>query len=128
MAPGLFQDAVAGVGEDEGDVCGRGPGDHVAGVLHVARGVGQNEGAAGGGEVAVGDVDRDALLPLGAQPVGEQGQVEIVAAPQPGGLLDGLQLVLEDLFGVVEQPADECALPVIDRTGGGEADQVDGIH
>ena len=32
-----------------------------------------------GGKVAVGDVDRDALLALGLQPVGEQRQVELAA-------------------------------------------------
>ena len=33
-----------------------------------------------GGEVAVGDVDRDALLALGPQPVGDERQVEALAA------------------------------------------------
>jgi hypothetical protein len=37
----------------------------------VARRVGQDERALRRGEVAVGDVDRDALLALGAQAVGE---------------------------------------------------------
>ena len=33
-----------------------------------------------GGEVAVGDVDRDALLALGLEPVGQQRQVELGSA------------------------------------------------
>ena len=37
--------------------------------------VGQDERPLVGGEVPVGDVDRDALLALGAQPVGDGGQV-----------------------------------------------------
>ena len=43
-------------------------------------GVGEDEGAPRGGEVPVGDVDGDALLALGAQAVGEQRQVDVVAA------------------------------------------------
>ena len=39
--------------------------------------VGDDELAPRGGEVAVGDVDRDALLPLGAQAVGEQREVDV---------------------------------------------------
>src|SRR5439155_17936589 len=73
VAPALLQHPLARVDEDEGEIRGGGPGDHVAGVLHVAGGVGDDELAPGGGEVAVGDVDGDALLALGAQPVGEQG-------------------------------------------------------
>src|SRR5437773_1034108 len=44
-----------------------GPGDHVAGVLDVAGGVGDDELPPRRREVPVGDVDGDALLPLGPQ-------------------------------------------------------------
>jgi hypothetical protein len=50
-----------------GEVGGRGAGGHVARVLLVARRVGDDELAPVGGEVAVGDVDGDALLALGAR-------------------------------------------------------------
>ena len=102
---GLLDHAVAGVDEDDGQLGGGGAGDHVAGVLHVARGVGEDEAAGRGGEVAVGDVDGDALLALGAQAVGEQRQVGGVLAAVPADPLDGLQLVGEHRLGVVEQPA-----------------------
>ena len=59
------------------------------GVLGVAGRVGDDERAAGRGEVAVGDVDRDALLALGPQAVGEQGEVELAVAVTPAGPLDG---------------------------------------
>ena len=75
VAPGLLDDALARVDEDDRQVGGRGAGDHVARVLHVAGRVGDDELRRAGGEVAVGDVDRDPLLALGAQPVGEQRQV-----------------------------------------------------
>ncbi|MDQ0694981.1 hypothetical protein QF048_001423 [Streptomyces sp. W4I9-2] len=59
----------------------------------MARGVREDEPAAGGGEVAVGDVDGDALLALGPQPVGQQRQVRRFLTPVQRGLLDGLQLI-----------------------------------
>ena len=44
-----------------------------------------------------------------------------------GRLLHVLELVLEDLLGVVEQAADQGRLAVVDRAGGGEADQLGGL-
>ena len=76
-------------------------------------------------EVAVGDVDRDALLALGAQAVGEQREVRRSrrrAAREVS--LDVLELVLEDRLGVVEQAADQRRLAVVDRAGRGEADEL----
>jgi hypothetical protein len=54
----------------------------------VARRVADHELSVRGREVAVGDVDRDALLALGREAVGEQRQVGLAAA------LDARQLVL----------------------------------
>ena len=102
---GLLDDAVASVDEDQGELGGRGAGDHVAGVLDVARGVGEDVRPGGGREVAVGDVDGDALLALGAQAVGEQGQVGRVEAAVAADALDGRELVRENRLGVVQQPA-----------------------
>ena len=122
--PSSTEPAVASVDEDQGELGSRGAGDHVAGVLDVTRGVSDDELAGRGGEVAVGDVDGDALLALGAQPVGQQSQVGVVVAARVAGGLDGLQLVLEDRLGVQQQPPDEGGLAVVDRAGGGEAEQV----
>ena len=72
---GLLDDAVAGVDQQHGQLRGGRAGDRVAGVLHVARGVGEHELARRRGEVPVGDVDRDALLAFGAQAVDQQRQV-----------------------------------------------------
>jgi hypothetical protein len=74
-------------------------------------------------EVAVGDVDRDALLALGAQAVGQQGEVDVAVAAPPRRLLYVLELVLEDRLRVVQEAADEGGLAVVDRAGGGEADE-----
>ena len=78
----LLDDAVAGVDEDQREVGGRRAGDHVARVLDVAGRVGDDELARRRREVAVGDVDRDALLALGAQAVGEQREVHAFLAAQ----------------------------------------------
>ena len=59
-------DAVARVDQQDRDVGRRRAGRHVARVLLVARRVGEDELAPRRGEVAVGDVDGDALLALGA--------------------------------------------------------------
>jgi hypothetical protein len=96
MASRLLEHALAGVHEDQREVGGRGARDHVAGVLLVARRVRDDELAPRGVEVAVGHVDRDPLLALGSQPVGEQGEVHIAVAAPLRGLLHVLELVLED--------------------------------
>jgi hypothetical protein len=68
----------------------------------VARAVGDDEPALGGREVAVGDVDRDALLALGAQAVREPREVERAVAP-----VKVVELVGEDRLRVVQQSPDQ---------------------
>ena len=68
-----------GVDQEHGEVGGRGAGRHVARVLLVAGRVGDDEAAPVGGEVAVGDVDGDALLALGVEAVDEQREVDVAA-------------------------------------------------
>ena len=116
----LLGQARAGVDEQQREVGGRGARDHVARVLRVPGAVGEDEAPLGRGEGAVGDVDRDALLALGAQAVGEQREVE----PVDRALLDVRELVGQDGLGVVEQAADQGRLAVVDAAGGGEPQQV----
>ena len=120
----LLEHALAGVDEHEREVGGRRAGDHVARVLHVAGGVGDDELAPRRGEVAVRDVDGDALLALGPQAVGEQREVRVVEAAVAARALDRLELVLEDLLRLEQQPADQRALAVVDRARGGEPQQL----
>ena len=82
VPPRLLLDAVPRIDEQDRDVGRRCAGRHVARVLLVAGRVGQDELASRGREVAVGDVDGDALLALGPQPVGEEREVN-----RPGGLV-----------------------------------------
>src|SRR5205823_11125843 len=103
----LLDDAIARVHEHDGEVGRGGAGDHVARVLHVTGRVGDDELAARRGEVAIGDVDGDALLTLGAQAVGEVGQVDGAAAGDVGGAFERLELIFHQVFRVVKEPADE---------------------
>ena len=126
VALGLLDHAGAGIDQLERQVGRRGPGDHVARVLLVAGRVGDDELALGGLEVAVGDVDGDALLALGPQAVGEQRQVHVAVAAALGDLLHVRHLVGQHLLRVEQQPADQRALAVVDRARGGEPEQLRG--
>jgi hypothetical protein len=122
----LLEHALARVDEDQREVGSRRAGDHVARVLLVAGGVGDDELPPRRAEVAVRHVDSDALLALRAQPVGEQREVHVAVAAALRGLLHVLELVLEDRLGVEQEPADQGRLAVIDRAGRREADELGG--
>ena len=49
--------------------------DHVGSVLLMTWGIGDNELALLRTEVAIGNIDRDALLPLGLQAIQQQGEI-----------------------------------------------------
>ena len=76
MAPGLGEDAVLGIDQEDGEIGARRASRHVAGVLDVAGGVGDDEAALLGGEIAIGDIDGDALLALGGQAIDDKGVVD----------------------------------------------------
>ena len=80
----------------------------------------------GRGEIAIRDVDGDALLALGLQPVHQQREVETLAlgAEFFGIRLQRLQLILEDEFCVVKQAADQRRLAIVDAAAGDEAQRI----
>ncbi len=125
MPPRLGQHAAPRIDQDDGEIGGRRAGHHVAGILLMAGRIGDDEFAPVGREEAIGDVDGDALLALGGEPVDQEGEVEL-AALRPDLLAVGLerrQLVFEQHLGFVEQPADQRALAVIHAAAGNEAQQ-----
>ena len=125
VAPGLGQNAAAGIDQQHGEIAIRRAGRHVARVLHVAGRVGDDELAPRRGEVAIGDVDGDLLLAFGLQAVDQQRQVERRRLARAGALRRGaLHLILVDQLGIVEQSADQRALAVIDAAAGEKAQQV----
>ena len=109
---------LGGVYEQYGGVGGGGTGYHVAGVLFVAGGVGDDKFAAGGGEVTVGHVDGDALFAFGFEAVGEGGEIDRALA---AAAFEAAYLVAEQGFAVVEQAADEGGFAIVHAAGGDEA-------
>src|SRR3954463_5526520 len=104
-----------------------GTGEHVAGVALMPRSVSQDVAAGVCGEEPVGDVDGDALLALGAQPIGQGGQIRLAGGGRirlAGGVRDRLEVVERQAGGVVQQSADQCALAVINRPCGRDAQQL----
>ena len=79
VAMGLRQQALARVDQQDGEIGVGGARHHVAGVLLVTGRVGDNEVAARRREVAIGDVDGDALLALGLKPVDQQREIDVLA-------------------------------------------------
>ena len=89
----------------------------------MAGGVGNDEFPFGRGEITVGNVDGDALFPLGAKAVGEESEVDEAAAAVDGSLGDTGELIFVDAFGIVQKAADQGAFAVVDTAGGGEAEE-----
>ena len=124
VASGLLLEPRRGVENDQSDVGVAGTRCHIRGVLHVSRAVGNHKLALGGGRVAVGHVNRDALLALGAKTVGHKAEVEVAHAALLARGLDGRELVIKELPGVHEKSANKRRLPVVHRSNGGEAQKV----
>ena len=128
VAPRLLAQPRGRVDEDQGEVSRRRARRHVAGVLDVSRAIGDDELPVRRRRVAVGDIDRDALLALCPQSVRHEGEVDLA---QPAAFRRGLdrgQLIVEELPGVEEEPADERALAVVHGPDGGEPEEVHGVH
>ncbi len=123
----MLQNAVARVDQDHGQI-GRGcAGGHVARVLLVSRRVGDDELAPRGGEIAVSDVDGDALLPLGAQAVGQQRKIDGAGRAVHRRLGHGLELIFVDALRIEEQTADQSGFAVVHAARGGKSQQVLGL-
>ncbi len=128
MAARLLAQAGGRIHQHQGQVRRRGSGRHVPGVLDVPGAVGDDELAVGCRGVAVRHVDRDALLALGAQSVGDERQIDLSQPAAFRCVLDGGELVVEELAGVEEQAPDQGALPVVDRADGREAQKIHGVR
>ena len=75
-------------------------------------------------EIAPGDVDGDALLALGLEPVEQQAEIDLLAVDGAivRGERDRRALVLGDAGGIPQQPADQRRLAVVDRAAGEQPD------
>ena len=122
VPPRLRQHAMARVDQHDGQVRRGCAGGHIARVLLMPRRVGDDEFALRRRKIAVGHVDGDALLALGAQAVGEQRKIQ--AAVRLGGFADARELVFVDRQGVVQQAPDQGRLAIVHAAGGGEAEKL----
>ena len=74
----------------------------------------KNEAALRSGEIPVGDINGDALLPLGPQTIGKERKVHFLVSITTRGFGHGVELVFEDRFRVVEQTTDQCRFAIVD--------------
>ncbi len=76
--------------------------------------IGDDELALGRREIAIRDVDRDALLALGFEPVRQQRQIDFIAdSALVLSARNGGQLIRQQGLAVVQQTADQRAFAVV---------------
>jgi len=92
----------------------------------VARSIGNDELALGGGKITVGHIDGDALLTLGLQAIDQQRQIDVFACGTDllGVAGDRFEVVLVDHLRIVQQAADQRALAVVDVAAGEETQEL----
>jgi hypothetical protein len=128
MSAGLFHHPISRIDQDEGDIGGRGSGDHVSGILDMTGRIGNDEFPLGCGKVAIGYVYGDTLFTFRLQPIREEGQIDVFLSASGAGFFDLFVLILKNGFTVIEQSADKGGFTVIDRAGSGEAEEFCVFH
>ncbi len=98
----LLQHSLSCIHEDDGKVGCRSTGNHVPGILNMTGSIGDNEFSFRSGEITVGHINGYALLTLSAQTVSKQSQVNMLIASSFAGKFNGLHLIFEDGFAVVQ--------------------------
>ena len=90
----------------------------------MARRVGDDEFSRRCFEIAVGDIDGDALLAFRAQPVGKEREINGAAGTIEAAVSHRSQLIFIHGLGIVQQPSDQGRFTVIHAAGGGKAQHV----
>ena len=119
----LDQHSLAGVDQNHRRIGRRRAGCHISRVLLVAGRIGDDELAPRRGEIAVGNIDRDALFAFGAEPVRKQREIDLSRRGRSLSF-NRAHLVFVDGLRIVKQPPDECGLSVVHTAGCREAQQV----
>jgi len=123
---GLRQNALPRIDQDHRKFGIRGAGRHVARVLFMPRGVGDDKSTRSRGEKPVGDINGYPLLALVLEPVQQKREVDAVTgcAKPPRVALQGRAFVVEEQPAIMEQPPDQCGFAIIDRSASQEAEEI----
>ncbi len=121
MSPGLHQHAFARVDEQHRQIGVRRAGRHVARVLLVPGAVGDDERAPRRREIAVGDIDGNALLPLVFEPIEQTARNRSrrrSCQSAANSCFSASSWSPMTISAFVQQPADQRRFAVIDRAAG----------
>lgn len=90
----------------------------------MPRSVGESKLPPWRGEIAVGDVDGNALFLFGAKSVGQEREIGCGITPALACQLHGCSLVLENGLGIVKQASKQGALAIVDIAAGDESQEI----
>ena len=90
----------------------------------MTRRVGDDEFAPRGAEVAVGNVNGDALLALGAQAVGQKRKIKRTAGAVDFAFLHRSNVIFVNGLRVMKQASDERGLAIVHAARSGKAEQI----
>ena len=125
MALGLDEHALGRIDQDNGNIGKTRAHGHVARVLLMPRAVCGDKAALVGCEIAVGNIDGDALLALGCKAVEQKRVVDLaIGRAHLGVQQQGVFLIGKQELGVVEQMPQKRGLAVVDRATGQKLEQV----
>jgi hypothetical protein len=128
VAFGLGDDSMPGVDQNDGQVRRRRTRRHVSRVLLVSRRIRDDEMPLLRREISVGHIDRDLLLALRLEAVGQQREVDGGPSPETNRVcLKRAKMVLVHTLGVVEQAADQRRFAIVDASHRREPEQVFGL-
>ncbi len=116
--------SARGIHQNHRQIRRRRAGSHVARVLFMARRIGNDEFPRRRFEIAVGDVDGDALLAFRAQPVGEEREIDGAAGTIEAAVPHRSQLIFVHGLGIVKEPSDQRGLAVIYTAGRRKAQHI----
>ena len=124
MPARLSQHSVARVDQYDRQFGGRRSGRHVARILLVTGRVGDDELPPSRRKIAISDINGNALLPLGAQTIRQQREIDGPRRTIHRRLGHRLQLILVDALRIVEKTADQRRLTVVHAAGRRESQQI----
>ena len=128
MAERLQRQALGGIDQQDHGVRGRCTGRHVPGVLDMARTVRDQKPAARRPQMSPRDVDGDALLPFGRQPIQKKRVIRLRTAGTVlrARSIEGSQLVIRHISCRAKQTSYQGALAIINTAAGDNPQRMPG--